>query len=560
MIQSIRAKVVLIAVLSALALTSLEVIALISRERVSHSVHKGETLNREVILAFEMSLANVEMILAAMDSIIDREEGRILPERRKIIDDSIRTFRVNAGELLELVQSDEEKALVRNALEHMDPLAKAISEDLPGLLESGAPISAFREIDARVDEHGEAVKETLVRIEEGIEERFHQTVAAVDSSLEDTSMIGTSAYFTALVVLGVALLVLGRDIVRGVSSMTAAMLDLSRGNDAVEIPGVGRADEIGRMAEAVQVFKDNAIRVRQLAEQQVAEQRRHEEERRATMEDLASRFRESVGRVAVAVAETARNMTVSSEAMTRATSHADSRSAAVAAAAEESSVNVQTVASAAEELSSSIDEISRQVAIANSIAADATTQVERTSELVRGLTDAAEKVGAVVSLITDIAEQTNLLALNATIEAARAGEMGKGFAVVASEVKNLATQTGKATEQIGEQIGGIQSATHSSADAMGGISKIIEQLDEIASSVAAAVEEQSAATSEIASNVEQASIGTSDVSKNIRDVSSAVGETSTVAAKISEAARSLAQQADVLQKEVDGFLAQVTAA
>ena len=437
------------------------------------------------------------------------------------------------------------------------PLAEGIQVDLDALIARNAPIDEFARIDDVIDTYGEGMQESLNAYENHLSSRFTRSIEDVGNSLTGSRTMGFSAYVVALVILTIALFILGRDIVTGVSRMTASMKRLADGDDSVEIPGVGKSDEIGRMAEAVQVFKTNAIEIRRLGEQRETERQQAEAERMAVMRRLADSFRDSVGGVVDNVAESARVMTSSSTTMTGATRNADEQSTAVAAAAEEAAVNVQTVAAAAEELSSSIHEISRQVTVSTEIAAGAMGEVRRTTEMVQSLTNAAEKIGDVVSLITDIAEQTNLLALNATIEAARAGDAGKGFAVVASEVKNLANQTGKATEQISQQIAGIQEATQKSAEAISGISETINRINEISSSVASAVEEQGAATGEIAANIEQAAAGTSVVSESIRGVTGAISETSAASVQIDDAVRNLATQTDNLTSEVEKFLAQV---
>jgi methyl-accepting chemotaxis protein len=226
----------------------------------------------------------------------------------------------------------------------------------------------------------------------------------------------------------------------------------------------------------------------------------------------------------------------------------------VAAASEQAATNVQTVASAAEELSASIREIQQQMATSARIAQQAVEQVDRTDTTVTGLVQAADKIGEVVNLISDIASQTNLLALNATIEAARAGEAGKGFAVVASEVKNLANQTAKATEEIGQQIAAMQTATGDSVQAIRGIGATIKQISEVTTTVASAVEEQGAATQEISRNVQQASAGTQEVSSNITGVSQAATQTGTAAGQVLSAARELAQQGQKLNTEIEAFL------
>lgn len=321
--------------------------------------------------------------------------------------------------------------------------------------------------------------------------------------------------------------------------------------------GTGRKDEFGPVVSSLQTLRAGLDDAAKLEARQKELEAANLQERKDTMNRLAAQFESSVGGVVSHVGDAADNLSASSKAMTAAADQAGSQASTVAAASEQAAANVQTVASAAEELSSSIQEISRQVSDSTRIASDAVGEIEQTTVRVQSLTEAANRIGEVVDLITDIAEQTNLLALNATIEAARAGDAGKGFAVVASEVKNLANQTAKATEEIGQQIAGIQNATRESATAISGISTTIGRMNEITASVAAAVEQQGAATAEIARNVEQASAGTRDVSSNIQGVTAAVSETTAVSHKIREAAAELSAQSAQLKNSVSTFLAEV---
>ena len=380
-------------------------------------------------------------------------------------------------------------------------------------------------------------------------------VAAMTNSWQTSLAMGAAILALGLLVAGM----IGHRLSAPISRMTAAMGRLAEGDLDVEIPTEGRRDEIGSMAAAVQVFKDNAIRTKDLEEEQIAQKRRAEEEKQAAMNKMADQFETSVGEVVERVSSAATEMQSSSAAMNATAEETTRQATAVAAASEQASANVQTVASAAEELSGSIAEISRQVTQASQIASAAVTEAERTNIKVQGLAQAANKIGEVVALITDIAEQTNLLALNATIEAARAGDAGKGFAVVASEVKNLANQTAKATDEIGAQIAGIQSATQEAVSAIEGISKTISQINEVNSGVASAVEEQGAATQEIARNVEQAAVGTHEVSSNIAGVNQAANETGNAATQIQSTAADLSRQSGLLRREVGKFLAQVRA-
>ncbi len=320
-----------------------------------------------------------------------------------------------------------------------------------------------------------------------------------------------------------------------------------------------RRDEFSGAAKAFASLRATEAEAERLA----VEQRKQQEfqvTRAKRIEDLCLSFDTTSSEAVRSVASAATEMQASSESMSETAEEATRQSAAVAAASEQASANVQTVATAAEELSNSISEISRQAGQASEIAAGAAREAERTNAKIQGLVTAADKIGEVVALITDIADQTNLLALNATIEAARAGDAGKGFAVVASEVKNLATQTAKATDEIGGQIGDIQAATQDAVTAIETITKTIAEIDEVASGIASAVEEQGAATQEIARNVEQAAVGTQEVSSNITGISQAADDTGAAAAQVRQASGQLAEQSESMKSAVHTFLESVKAA
>jgi|GEM_PF-354072 len=408
---------------------------------------------------------------------------------------------------------------------------------------------------------------------------------ASQSTVTNTYLIIAVCVLGAAVI-GLALaFFIGNGIANPIRKMTTAMNELANGKLDADIPPSDTHDEIGEMAEAMHVFKDNAVeadRLRSEAEKSAEEQKereasraaekqtreqeataereRQEEENRENLLRLANEFEQSVGTIATTVEMAAKDMQSSSQQMLNTVGETNEQTSSALGSAETASNNVQTVASAAEEMSSSIREISQQVSHSTRVAGDAVKQADETHEQIQFLVNSSQKIGEVVALITDIAEQTNLLALNATIEAARAGDAGKGFAVVASEVKNLASQTARATEEISSQISGIQGATKESADAIQNISTTIRQMDEISAAIAAAIEEQSASTQEISRSAVEASSGTNEVTSNISNVTRSAEETGSAANHMLDQSNDLASQAQELNKEVSNFLENVRSA
>ncbi|WP_282609887.1 methyl-accepting chemotaxis protein [Pelagibius sp. Alg239-R121] len=341
--------------------------------------------------------------------------------------------------------------------------------------------------------------------------------------------------------------------------MSDAMRQLSSGDTSFEVPSRERLDEIGEMAGAVQVFKENAIETTRLAAAQADEQA-GKAKRAEYIQTLSSKFDVEAAEMLDAVSAASAEMRATAQSMTGTAEQASKQTEAVSNASDSASSNVQTVAAATEELSASISEITRQVNQSTQIAGRAVTEAERVSGTVSGLSEAAQKIGDVVNLIQEIAEQTNLLALNATIEAARAGDAGKGFAVVASEVKSLANQTAKATSDIAAQISNIQAATSETVDAIGGVRQVIDQIGENTASISSAVDEQNSATSEISRNVQEAARGTSEVTDGMSGVKQASSDTGSAAGQVLGAADALSQQSDQLKSKVQEFLDNLKAA
>jgi len=502
-----------------------------------------------------------------------------------------------------------------NAAKALKPIADAILGYGAG--DKGLP--ALRRAELASQAAGEKALTSASRIAEELSGEIAVDVSSAETQNLITvgslgEMIASSKqHLLALSGISVAIallvtyFVVYRGVVRPIAGLTGAMDRLAEKDWSIEVPSLGRKDEIGRMARTVDVFKANGLdnerlqreaadaQARELERQQeLAEQQRHQQQkerdeeqrqqqaeqqrreaaeqerqqaqeaaekrRKQEMQDLAQAFEASVKGVVATVIQAASDMRATATAMAANAEQTSTQAEGASSASEQASGSVRNVAAASEELSASIQEISRQVQQSAEKSRDASTQAGRTNDTVQGLTDAAQKIGAVVELINQIASQTNLLALNATIEAARAGEAGKGFAVVASEVKILANQTAKATEDISRHVTAIQASTGDAAGAIRAIAGTIGEIDAISGAVRQSVEQQSAATAEISRSVQEASVGSGTVSANIAGVTSAARETGEAASKMQAAAESLSREAERLNEEVDGFIRLVRAA
>ncbi|MEQ8587034.1 MAG: methyl-accepting chemotaxis protein [Thalassobaculaceae bacterium] len=390
-------------------------------------------------------------------------------------------------------------------------------------------------------------------------ETVRQANAQQDAAFLTVEMFAAGSAVLGVVIAVLAYVTLTKGIASPIQAMTGVMGVMATGRHDVTVPGAGRGDEIGQMAEAVEVFRRNMVENERL-QAEAAEKQKAELDRAQALRDITQTFESEAQSMTEAVAAAAAELEGTAESLNQIADQSTQRATVVASASEETSANVHTVATASTELSASISEITQQVSNANNLASEARSDAESTESEVRALDEAVQRIGTVVTLIQEIAEQTNLLALNATIESARAGEAGKGFAVVASEVKSLAGQTGKATEEIAAQIQSVQDRTKSAVSAISKIVTRVNEVQEVAAAVAAAVEEQDSATKEISRNVEEVATAANEVNENISGVRQAASETEQSSGKVLTTARTLSGQAGNLKARVQTFLNDVRAA
>lgn len=452
----------------------------------------------------------------------------------------------------------EEKALVAKANPMMDSANKSVVK-LVGYLEADDRTAldeyVRNELYPQIDPISGVISELIALQVTVVEGEYN----SAKSALKIDGYIST-----ALIVVAAGGILFGgyttlSGVLHPMRSLTIAMSSLANADWSTQVPALDRHDEIGVMAKTVEIFKKNGMDAEHLRNEQEAQKVRTAQERRKTMNDMADNFEKMVGAIVNAVTAQATELQATAESLSATAIETSQKSATVAAASEEATANVQTVASATEELSASVNEIQMRVNQSSELVKQATVQVNATSNRVDSLAAAASKIGSVVQLISDIASQTNLLALNATIEAARAGEAGKGFAVVASEVKNLASQTEKATGDIAQQIKAIQDETGFSASAIISVAKAMSDINQTSSAIAAAVEEQGSATREIARNVSEAAHGTQEVSNNIVGVNEAAQRAGAATTQVLSAANELAKNGESLKFQVASFLTEVRA-
>ena len=457
---------------------------------------------------------------------------------------------------LKAISSNDEK--IQQGIKEIAGLLEEYRQALTKLIENSKEIDELTlemtESAAAINKGSGAMKSDLLADQKRLEAESDATIGETEQLI---LMLAAGGF-----VLGcVWAFLLGNGISRPIAAMCSAMRELAAGNFDVVLPGLGRKDELGEMAGAVEEFKLQAIaKAERDAATQEAQNKAASAARRAELIRFADEFETAVGAIVSNVSASAVQLEASAGTLTRTAETTQSLSSQVAGASEEASSNMQSVASATEELSASVDEIGRRVKESSQIAEAAVRQAEQTDSRIGKLSRAAQEIGDVVKLITAIAEQTNLLALNATIEAARAGDAGRGFAVVASEVKSLASQTAKATDEISNHISGMQGATQESVAAIKEIGGTIGKISDIASTIASAVEQQSSATQEIAKSVQNVAQGTQEAAASVMQVNRGATETGTASEEVLNSARTLSSESTRLREELDRFMANIRAA
>lgn len=500
----------------------------------------------------------IEPFLLASEIIADPEEMQVyrakIAKVRKDYDERFKYWQKDS-----IVDADARNAVIVEANREATVFWNVLDNQFYPAMEKGDKSAIHKSFEALKTAYRNQRKavDKAVELIEAMNKQTGQT--AHQEEVQSMTIAGIASLIVLLIAGGsVAAVLLG--MVKPIELMKEVMRKLADGSRDVTVPYSDRKNEIGEMAQSVEVFKNNLIETERLRQENEEAEARASEERKQQRLELASSFERAVGAIVNTVAAASTQLGATAEELTRSARHTSEQSSAVASASEVASTNVQAVASAAEELSGAIREISGQVRQSTNMVGKASTEAQKTTEQMQALGEAARRIGGIVELINEIASQTNLLALNATIEAARAGESGRGFAVVSQEVKQLAERTAKATGEIAAQISSIQENTGQAAQSIEGINSTISSINDVSTTIAAAVEEQGTVTMEIARSTHSASNGTDEVTRSIQGVRETAENSSSAAAQVLTAANELSQQSNVLQTEVQNFLENIRAA
>ncbi|MDV7339451.1 methyl-accepting chemotaxis protein [Terasakiella sp. A23] len=554
---TIKKKIFLICVIVLAALSVIWGTGLWTNMKATQSAEVTNKLRTEIDFLNLLRRQNLVVISMANKMIVAFANEDIDGDQFEIITDNGKLLLANKDTLSKYLDVEELKPLVVQTGKDLDKLMFELDKGFAPMVEKGEPnFAALTRLSLTVDLVGDRLDRNIGAIGEHIQHHLSEAMVESEESLATASYVTTVGYIFAAIASGLLLILLGRSIVNPISRMTDAMAKLAGGDKEIEIPATERSDEVGGMAKAVLVFKDNMIRADELA-LETDRTNQGSRDRAVKRKEMIRLFDDKIGSVLDEVVASLNTMAEMSKEMKNSTTQTLGRSEQVTQSSATASQNIAEIASVADELASSISEISEQVNYSSKKSSEGVQQATNTGTTVEELSVAAEKIGEVAGLITDIAEQTNLLALNATIEASRAGEAGKGFAVVASEVKNLATQTSAAIDDIQKYINDIQSATHDTVTSIQNISSSISEIDQVNATIAAAVEEQAAATGNIARNIDVSAQSVQEVDGFIGSMQQDVTSSCTVADNVKEGVEDIDQQFTNLKKEIEHFLKDV---
>lgn len=554
---TIKKKIYLICLIVLAALSIIWATGLWTNMKATRSAEITNNLRTEIDFLNLLRRQNLVVISMASKMIVTYANEDIDADLFETITDNGKLLSANKESLAKYSANEKLKPLVDQTFKDIDKLLAEIDAGFGAMVEKGEPSFAkLTRLSLTVDLIGDRLDRNIGAIGEDIQHRLSQASMESEQSLETASYITTIGYGFAAIASGLLLILLGRSIVNPISHMTRAMSKLAGGDKEVHIPATERRDEVGGMAKAVLVFKDNMIRADELA---LETERTHQgsRDRAVLRKELIKQFDDRIGSLLKDVVSSLHDMTRMGQELNASTTQTMDRSSQVTQSSATASQNIAEIATVADELATSIGEISQQVNYSSQKSSDGVEQASKTGQTVQELSVAAEKIGQVAGLITDIAEQTNLLALNATIEASRAGEAGKGFAVVASEVKNLATQTSAAIDDIQKYINDIQSATHDTVASIQNISSSISEIDQVNATIAAAVEEQAAATGNIAQNIDVSAKAVQEVDGYIGSMRSEVQSSCGVSENVTTGVDDINSQFTRLKQEIETFLEDV---
>ena len=554
---TIRHKIIMICAIVLMALSAIWGTGLWTNNKAQSTAATASQLRLEIDFLNLLRRQNLLVLTTANKMILAFSNEDIDSEVYEIVHDNTMLLMTNKVKLQKYAVDENSKRLVKQINADLEKINSSLKDSIKPMVEKGTVnFGAISKMSLILDLIGDRLDRNIGAIGEAVQQQLDQSNIEADQSLSTASKITSIGYVASVLISGVLLILLGRSIIFPISQMTEAMSKLANGDKAVEIPASERSDEVGGMAKAVEVFKVNMIRADQLSD---ATQKASEasQDRANQRQNLIQVFDQHIGTVIDDVMNSLKTMGVVSAEMNDSTSQSMKRAGSVIQNSSEAANNISEVSSLADELASSITEISQQVNHSSRVSADGVQKAAYTQNSVKDLSVAADKIGEATGLITSIAEQTNLLALNATIEAARAGEAGKGFAVVASEVKNLANQTGRATDEIQQYIDDIQSATQDTVQRIQDISNSVAEIDQINTSIASAVEEQTASTGNIAKNIDNSSQAVQQVDKYIVQMRDEVENSCQSSDNVMSGADELDRQFSMLRTEIEKFLSDV---